>query len=288
MKKLIIALTASVISVSLCSAETTIFDPSFAGPGTPTGYTTVTNNGGTVTYSNGTMVTGDDSVNQAQAYITSTSTAAEKDTILTTNLTFTSNYTANGGRTYSEFPVLSLYTSSSNNPLLEVDLISSGYNTNSAVQVNDGLGYGGGTTVGNGSFQLAGLNTLSGVPITLHLVTTYTNLGVDPSNPGNNLWELTNIGTVTADGSTQAIDLTTTGSIFNGYDPIDNPLTLQLGTTAGFFSGGTSNGGDGFLTPPASVDIDSLSITAPEPSVCALMLGGVAVLGVLALRRKLA
>ena len=175
-----------------CSAspslqQNPLFDPAFTSDSVPSGYTETDASGGAIAYSPGQVVTSDFSVPGSEAYISATSTS-NTGASFTTNLTFTPSYTAdaNAGGTDAGTTVLDLYPQTgSNRPILELGFTVNQFYHKATVGVGGDIAYGNTSTyTGANEFAPPGINSLDGVPITIHLTTTLTNLGPDAAEPG--------------------------------------------------------------------------------------------------------
>ena len=275
--KHVLPLAAALALTTASASAQILFNPDFSSGTTPAGYTPVTSNGGTISYANGAMTSGDDSVNGLSAYITGVS-PGPAGTSINTQLTFAFNYTANRGTgNQAEITLLNLDTPAANNAVLSFTESPFDFGANEIrFLVNSGIQYGGATSTGNGEIDLHPISAVSGLTLTLNITTTFSNVG--------DQFTITNTGTLYDDSDDLLLgnyDLTTTGAAtYGGYDPANNPLTLQLGTT------GVSTDA-GFISPGANTTISDVLIqTVPEPSTYALMLGSGGLL-LLAVRRRL-
>ena len=289
--KHVLPLAAALALTTASASAQTLFAPDFSS-GSPAGYTTTTANGGTISYANGVMTTGDDSVNSTEAYVSSTvnnpSTVAYPNNTNSFNsqFTFTPSYyipaASVSAQEQAQIYLFSLTTTNANNPILQVYLNFLGFGDNVAgVQINSGIGYGGGTQTGNGAVGVPPINSLSGETLTINITTTIT-LGGDAQS--GYTATISDVGTLIDDSAGDYLlgtyDLTTTGSRYGSFDPIHDPLTLNVGTV-----GVGTNAG--FIDSPASTAISDVLVQAvPEPSTYALMLSGCGLL-LLAVRRRL-
>ena len=280
MKKLVTLFATILIGVSAASAST-LFDPSFTSGAAPAGYTAT--GSGDFTYVNGSATFGDISDSSEAAYLTSTVTDPNTNTV-ESKFTFTPTFTATTARGQANINLFSLATNYGNNTLLTVYLQPFNFGTpEDNINISEGIGYGGSSS-GTNSYSSPGIESLSGVALTLDLTTTFADGGGNATD--------TTTGTLSdSSGVLATFDVVSTGSDGGGgFNPGQDPLTVDFGYVNNLPSPlqQDSGNGDGILSS-GTVTFSSVDVTtAPEPTTFALLLGGLGALFLIARRRATA
>jgi hypothetical protein len=309
MKRIILAALALTFTPAISSAQE-LFDPNL-GSALPAGYSESTNTdpSGTFTTSSSGLTVGDFSqvgpYDQAlnngaggydanETYVSSTVASVGSDSIYS-SFTFTPTYSLQGnGGGQGNITLFSLTTATANNPLFSVTLQPFTYSGTDNLVFGGSVQYGvDSSSSGSGYYSSSEgappLGSLSGKTLTVNDVTTSTDLGPN-TGPGftamdGDRFSVENKGTL-YEGTTLlfSFDFTSEADTANQYNPNTGALTLDFGIVNGSSDKSSDDAATNYFAPDATIDFSNIQVAAPEPSTCALMLGGFGLLVVMARR----
>lgn len=295
-------IAALALAAGNASAQTVLFAPNPAtgsnGPSGPpttytagTPYTLTTSGSGTITYAPTSFTVGGASSSGNAAYIKSTETVANTNDVHS-QFTFTPTYSdvdstgAASGQTNISLFSLEPNTGANNN-VLGITLQTLGYGVDTAsIIVNSGISFGGGNTNNGGpnEYSSHGVNSLSGVTLTLSLYQVY-------ATDGSGNTSVTTTGRLSSTTNPDLFDYDyivmapAANSTANGYDPANNTGNGGLIFQAGLI---TTDGDPSFINPGATVAFSGINVASvPEPSTYVIVAGGIVLL-ICFVRRRIA